>query len=148
MFFLAKVFCSSATPSSQSKHIQSAFKVGIFASFLSSFPGTYLNKFISNTVKLYLGRAEFKNLIQLGPSRYNSEIYAYIKARRGRYGRRCFSTLIPGIRGGSAWQVEVTPRCLVFTIFSFPDNLFNCKTFRSALLDICRVVNALAQFLP
>ena len=42
IFFLACPFCSDATPSSQSKHIQSACSDGIFESFFSSFPGTYL----------------------------------------------------------------------------------------------------------
>lgn len=37
-----KTFLLMATPSSQSKTIQSAPKVGIFDSFRSSFPGTYI----------------------------------------------------------------------------------------------------------
>ena len=44
MLLLADDFLSIATPSSQSKQMQSACNDDILFNFLSSFPGTYLQK--------------------------------------------------------------------------------------------------------
>ena len=49
IFCLAEDFLSMATPSSQSKQMQSAFNEEILLSFLSSLPGTYLLKTNNHT---------------------------------------------------------------------------------------------------
>ena len=43
IFDRAASFLLTATPSSQSRHTQSAPRLGILAIFLSSFPGTYIS---------------------------------------------------------------------------------------------------------
>ena len=87
-----------ATPSSQSKQMQSAFNEEILLSFLSSLPGTYLLKKNDHT-----GYFNGRMLMQHSCQNIKLSNLTHINARRGWYGRVGLVKFIRGTLFRSDW---------------------------------------------